>query len=74
MHLSVRAQQGFQRDETGLDLDSVEQAHKQVHMLLPDLAREQMSSGEPLTITCDVRDQAGRAIYHGELTCRCVVL
>ena len=61
---------GFHRDEIGEDLTSFEEARDQCQSLLPDIAREELPDGDLHTITCQVRDEAGRVVYRGELTYR----
>ena len=61
---------GFHRDEIGEDFSSFEEAREQCQALLPDIAREELPDGDLHTITCRVRDEAGRVVYCGELTYR----
>lgn len=59
---------GHHRDDTGVDLADFEEAREQAQGLLPDIAREQLPDGELHSITCDVRDEAGRVVYRGTIT------
>lgn len=59
---------GFHRDEVGDEFDSFEDARQQCQGLLPDIAREELPDGELHTITCEVRDEAGRVVYRGKIT------
>ena len=47
---------------------TIKEAREQCQGLLPDIARDELPDGELHTVTCDVRDEADRAIYRGRLT------
>ena len=59
---------GFHRDDFGDVFASFDEARMQAQCLLPDIAREELPDGELHVIMCDVRDEAGRAVYRGRLT------
>lgn len=61
---------GFHRDEIGAECDDVDGARAQAQALLPDIAREELPDGDAHVVTCEVRDEAGRVVYRGEITYR----
>ena len=58
------------RDEFGVELGSIEEARDQAQALLPDIAVRDLPNGELHKITCEVRDEADKVVYRGELTFR----
>ncbi len=69
-YFDVRDGSGFHRDEVGDEFNGFEEAREQCQVLLPDIAREKLPDGDLHTITCDVRDEAKRVVYRGEITFR----
>ena len=69
-YFDVRDSKGFHHDPVGDEFDLFEEAREQCQSLLPDIAREELPDGDLHTITCDVRDDAGRVVYRGEITYR----
>ncbi len=69
-YFDVRDNGGLHRDDIGDEFDSFEDARTQAQSLLPDIAREELPDGDLHIITCDVRDEAGRVVYRGEITYR----
>ena len=69
-YFDVRDAGGFHRDEVGDEFAGFEDARQHCQSLLPDIAREELPDGDVHTITCDVRNEAGRVVYRGEITYR----
>lgn len=69
-YFDVTNAKGHYRDEHGEDLLGVEDARTQCQALLPDVAREELPGGDWHRVTCDIRDEAGRIVYRGEITYR----
>ena len=69
-YFDVHNATGSHRDEFGEELATFAEAREQCQVLLPDIARQELPDGELHTITCDVRDEAGRIVYRGEITYR----
>ena len=69
-YFDVHDSGGLHRDEIGDEFVEFEDARRQVQSLLPDIAREELPDGESHSISCDIRDEAGRVVYRGELTYR----
>ena len=61
---------GFHRDDAGDEFDSLDDAQQQCQALVADIAREELPNGPTHQIVCEVRDEAGRIVYRGELTYR----
>ena len=60
---------GFDQDDTGVELAHVEEAHKQVVSTLPEVARGLLvDGGDHLEIAIRVRDEAGRQVLLAKLT------
>ena len=66
----VRDGQGLHRDTVGDECQSFDEARAMAQTLLPDIVRSDLPDGELHAVTCDVRDEAGRTVYRGELTYR----
>lgn len=67
-YFDVSDASGFHRDDVGDEFDSFQEARTQAQSLLPDIARHELPDGDRHTITCDVRDEANRVVYRGEIT------
>lgn len=59
---------GSHPDKAGDEFADFEEAREQAQCLLSDVTREELPDGELHKVTCDVRDEAGRVVYRGELT------
>ncbi|MDX3924991.1 MAG: hypothetical protein QHC90_04170 [Shinella sp.] len=55
-------------DEEGLDLHSHEAITNEVHRILVDIAREEIAGRERGAIAVNVRDEAGRTVFTGNLS------
>lgn len=58
----------LERDEFGVELDSLDEARNQAIALLPEIAREETADGEHRTITATVRCHRGHVRYRTSLT------
>ncbi len=58
----------LERDEFGVELDSLDGARDQAVALLPEIAREGVANGEHRIITATVRCQRGHVRYRASLT------
>lgn len=67
-YFDVRNRDGFHKDPAGDEFDTFEKARAQAQTLLPDLARGELPDGDLQEVTCDVRDEAGRVRYRGQVT------
>ena len=61
---------GFHEDCIGDVFDSLEDAVAQAQCILPAIARDEMPSGDLHDFKCDVRDDASRIVYRGNLSYR----
>lgn len=67
-YFDVCDSKGLHHDEVGVELADLEEARVECQGLLPDIAREELPDGELHTVTCNVRDEAGRVVYRGKIT------
>lgn len=49
---------------------SFEGVRKRCQALLPDGLREELPDGDLHKTVCEVRDETGKRVYRGEITCR----
>lgn len=63
----VHDQNGVHHDEIGDCFADLEEARAMAQSILPDIARRELPEGERQVVACDVRDEAGRVVYHCEL-------
>ena len=61
---------GWHRDDCGIELDTFEEAREQAISILPDIARDELPDGDSHVIFCAVRNASDRVIYRGELCFR----
>lgn len=69
-HFDIRDGRGIHRDEFGDVFDTFDEAREQCQGVLADLARDELPGGDLHTITCDMRDEADRVVYRGEIAFR----
>lgn len=67
-YFDVRDGRGFHLDDVGDECVDFDEARDHAQSLLPDIARSELPDGEMHSITCDVRDEAGRVVYRDKLT------
>ncbi|MBW6425706.1 hypothetical protein KX729_30405 [Rhizobium sp. XQZ8] len=61
---------GLERDEQGKDLLSRDKIPTEVAAILADIAREELPTTPLAMMQVNVRDDAGKNVYHGELSFR----
>lgn len=61
---------GLHRDHVGESFDDVDAAGNLVAIMLADMVNDAPYGCLGQDVACDVRDEAGRAVYRGELTFR----
>ena len=59
--------QGFHRDEFGHELEDYEEARQQAQAIIPHIMQEELVNGELHIVSCDMREETGRIVYHAEL-------
>ena len=69
-YFDVYNRAGLYRDEFGGEFDTLEEALIHVQALLPDIARDDPPDRDHPYIACELRDDAGRVVYRGELIYR----
>ena len=67
-YFDISDSRGLHRDHVGDEFSGFEETRAQAQSLLPDIAREEITDGDLHTVTCDLRDEASRVVYQGELT------
>jgi hypothetical protein len=66
----VQDGKGFHEDNIGDVFENLEDAVAQAQCILPAIAREEMPDGDHHDFKCDVRDDASRIVYRGNLSYR----
>ena len=61
---------GFERDQVGVELGSLDEVCREASRIMADLAREEMPINASIHIEVDVRDGLGKNVYSGELNFR----
>lgn len=64
----VQDSRGLHRDRVGDELATLGDAVEQARIILPDIMLEEPLVAHMHTVTCDVRDEAGRVLYRGKMT------
>lgn len=73
-YFDVTDSKGFHRDEFGTVCADMEEARQQAQGLCAAITDEELPDGDRHLVKCEVRDEAGRARYRGELTYQGVTL